>query len=246
MGYLFGKLEAKNSYKTLRFDEFVESTLAPPPLTYNAFEIARTKIATTPSIDILCPMDGNDRYGDCVAAGLVHAIAINQALIGKWDVLPEAQVIALYFKLSGGQDSGLVMLDTLNYWRKNRVAGDNILGYAKLDKRNHVAVKQAIKIFGGVYLGFQVQQNAMSDFEAHRTWTPGRLLNAGHCVYAYAYDDATVTVSTWAAGQKGTWAWWDQCVDESYVLLAPETLVAGFSPGFNFAAFQKALKEVTA
>ena len=107
-------------------------------------------------------------------------------------------------------------------------------------------VKQVISKFGGVYLGFVVQEKALADFSEGKIWTPGTLLNEGHCVYAYAYDDTTVTVATWGAGQPGSWDWWDETVDEAYVLLSPETLVPGFCPGFDFAGFQKALKAVTA
>jgi hypothetical protein len=61
-------------------------------------------------------------------------------------------VVKLYFHLTGGVDSGLNVLDILNYWRQQRVAG--------------------------------------------------------------------------------TWAWWDECVDEAYALLPRP----GFAPGFQFCA----------
>ena len=239
----FGKLAPKIKYQTLRFKDFAVDLPAPPP-SWDSLAMASAKLPGNPPVSILCPMDGNDRLGDCVAAGLSHATAINQGLIGKWDVASEEKVVGLYNQLTGGQDSGLVMLDTLTWWRTNRFMGDNILGFAKLDPTNNVAVKQAISIFGGVYLGFQVQQDAQADFAAGKTWTPGPLLQEGHCVYAYAYDDATVKVATWAAGQLGTWDWWDATCDEAYALLSPETLVPGFCPGFDFQGFQKALKEV--
>jgi hypothetical protein len=242
----FGKLAPKIKYQTLRFKDFA-AELPAPPASWDALALASAKLPGNPSVDILCPMDGNDRLGDCVAAGLSHATAINQGLIGKWDVAGEDKVVALYNQLTGGQDSGLVMLDTLTWWRKNRFMGDNILGFAKIDPTNHLHVKQAIKIFGGVYLGFVVQANAQADFSAGKIWTPGTLLQEGHCVHAYAYDtDDTVTVATWGAGQKGTWDWVDETWDEAYVLLSPETLVPGFCPGFDFAGFQQALKAVTA
>ena len=241
----FGKLAPKIKYQTLRFKDFAVDLPAPPP-SWDALAMASAKLPGNPPVSILCPMDGNDRLGDCVIAGLAHATAINQGLIGKWDVASEEKVTTLYDLLTNGVDAGCVMLDVLTWWRTNRFMGDNILGFAKLDPKNHVHVKQVIQRFGGVYLGFQVQENALADFEAGRTWTPGKLLNEGHCVYAYAYDDNNVKVATWAAGQLGTWDWVDATWDEAYVLLSPETLVPGFCPGFGFAALQKALKAVSA
>ena len=240
-----GKLAPRLKYQTLRFKDFAVDLPAPPP-TCDKLALASAKLPGNPPIEILMPMDGNDQYGDCVMAGVSHNVALCQGLIGKWDVLAKEKVIALYLQLTGGQDSGLVMLDTMDWWRKNRVAGDNILGYVKLDPHNHVHVKQCIDIFGSVLLGFQVQDNAMSDFEAGITWTPGKLLQEGHCVLAYKYDDPTVTVATWEKGQPGTWEWWDCCVDEAYGILTAECLVLGFNPNFDFAGFQKALKAVTA
>ena len=241
----FGKLEPKIKYKTLRFRDFAADLPAPPP-SWDALAMASAKLPGNPPVGILMPMDGNDRVGDCVAAGIAHNVALCQGLIGKWDVLKEEKVLEFYFGLTGGQDTGLVMLDALTWWRKNRVAGDNILGFAKLDPHNHIHVKQTINIFGSVLLGFQVQADAQADFAAHKTWTPGPLLEEGHCVLSYKYDDPTVTSATWAGGQPGTWDWWDETVDEAYGILTAECLVPGFCPGFDFAAFQKALKAVTA
>ena len=47
--------------------------------------------------------------------------------------------------------------------------------YVKIDPKNHTHVQQAIQMFGGVYLGFQVQQNCIQDFNSHKPWTPGPL-----------------------------------------------------------------------
>ena len=241
----FGKLEPKIKYKTLRFRDFAADLPAPPP-SWDALAMASAKLPGNPPVGILCPMDGNDRLGDCVIAGLAHATTINQGLIGRWDVASEDKVTTLYDLLTNGVDAGCVMLDVLTWWRTNRFMGDNILGFAKIDPKNHVAVKQVISTFGGVYLGFVVQEKALADFSEGKIWTPGTLLNEGHCVYAYAYDDSTVTVATWGAGQPGSWDWVDATWDEAYVLLSPETMHPDFCPGFDFAKFQAALKAVTA
>ncbi len=137
-------------------------------------------------------------------------------------------------------------LDVLNYWQSNPVSGDQLIAFAKIDPKNHEHIQQAINLFGGVYLGFQCQENCLQDFESHTTWTPGPLTNDGHAVYAVAYDQDDVTVLSWGNTQKGTWDWWDECVDEAYALLPPEARKPSFAPGFNFTQLQDDLDAVAA
>jgi len=132
----------------------------------------------------------------------------------------------------------------LNYWRQNSVDGVEIMAFVKLDPKNHTNVQQAIQLFGGVYLGFQVQENAQQEFEAHQPWTPGPLTNDGHAVFAVAYDANGVTVLTWGNTQQATWAWWDECVDEAYAILPPQAKDPKFAPGFNLAQLQADLNDV--
>jgi hypothetical protein len=105
-------------------------------------------------------------------------------------------------------------------------------------------IQQAIHLFGGVYLGFQVQQNCEQDFEAGKPWTPGPLTNDGHAVFAVGYDPNGVTVLTWGKSQQGTWTWWDECVDEAYAILPTEAKDPDFAPGFNIAQLQADLAAV--
>jgi hypothetical protein len=183
-------------------------------------------------------MDDNDQYGDCTIAGISHADTVYKGLIGKKSILSSRKVLKLYLKLTGGEDTGLNELDVLNYWHKNSVNGDKIDAYVSIDHKNHTNIMQAIRLFGGAYIGFQVQENCIQEFDAHEPWTPGTLTQDGHAVYVVAYDNIGVTVLTWGNTQKGTWAWWDECVDEAYAILPPEAENTVFEPGFNFAQLQ--------
>jgi hypothetical protein len=189
-------------------------------------------------------MDGNDQLGDCTIAALAHAVTAYRGLLGKRDIMTKSAVVKLYMHLTGGVDSGLAELDVLNYWRSQAVSGDKILTYASIDVKNHTHIEQAIQLFGGVYLGFQVQQNCVEQFDARQPWTPGPLTQDGHAVFAVAYDPSGVTVLTWGNTQKGTWAWWDECVDEAYGIIPPEAKQSDFAPGFNLAQLMTDLKEV--
>ena len=243
MSYRFGKHPAKNDYRTLRFKNYLKSNIAAPPASFSTLPRVYQKLGISDPTKLF-PMDGNDTLGDCTIAALAHAITTYRGLIGKKKIMAKSDVTKLYFHLTGGVDSGLNELDVLNYWRKNTVAADEILAYATIGPKNHTHVKQAIQLFGGVYLGFQVQENCQQEFAAGKPWTPGTLTNDGHAVFAVGYDQNTVTVLTWGNTQKATWAWWDECVDEAYAILPPEATKPGFAPGFDFKQLQADLNAV--
>ena len=241
--YRFGKHPAKHDYRTLRFKDYLTATLAPPPDSDDVLARVYAKLNQNDPTKLF-PMDGNDTYGDCTIAGLAHAETVFRGLVGKSKIMAAKSVLKLYFQLTGGVDSGLNELDVLNYWQSHTVSGDEIIAFTSVDPKNHTNIQQAIHLFGGVYLGFQVQQNAQQQFEARQPWTPGPLTNDGHAVFAVGYDPSGVTVLTWGNTQKATWAWWDECVDESYAILPPEAKNPGFAPGFNLAQLQADLAAV--
>jgi hypothetical protein len=232
--YRFGKHPPKRDYRTLRFQDYLSPTLPPPEPAHNvlAAVYANLRIADPTK---LFPLDGNDTLGDCTIAAVAHASTAYHALIGRKTIMPRAEVVKLYLHLTGGIDSGLSELDVLNYWRKHPIAGSEILAFAGVDPRNHTHVKQAITLFGGVYLGFQVQRDCLREFDARTPWTAGPLTPDGHAVFAIGYDRDGVTVLTWGNTQAATWGWWDECVDEAYAILPPEAKQPGFAPGFSSA-----------
>jgi hypothetical protein len=239
----FGKHPPKIDYRTLRLTDYLTNDLPAPPPMVDTLNRVYTKLGISDPA-VLFPMDGNDTLGDCTIAALAHAVTVDRGVVGNKDIMARQAVVKLYMHLTGGVDSGLNELDVLNYWRQNTVAGDKILAYATVNPKNHTHVQQAVEIFGGVYIGFQVQQNCVQEFDNHQPWTPGPLTNEGHAVYVVGYDQTGVTVLTWGNTQKGTWAWWDECVDEAYAILPPEAKKAGFAPGFNFAQLQSDLTAV--
>jgi hypothetical protein len=241
--YRFGKHPAKNDYRTFRFKKYLTDRLEAPPPSFDVLAQVYEKLKISDP-KILFPCDNNCQYGDCTIAALAHALTTFRGLVGKKKIMTEKSVVKLYFKLTGGIDSGLYGLDVLNYWRKHAVAGDEILAFARVDRRNHTDVMQAIRLFGGIYTGFQVQEHCVEDFDAGRPWTPGPLTNEGHMVHTVAYDAEGVTVLTWGNIQKANWEWFDECVDEVYAILPPEAKKPGFAPGFDFKQLEADLKEV--
>jgi len=242
--YRFGKNPPKQDYRTLLLKDYLSSKLPAPPTSEDMLVRVYQKLNISDPTKLF-PMDGNDSLGDCTIAALAHAITTYRGLVGKHKIMTKQDVVKLYMHLTGGTDSGLNELDVLNYWQSQPVSSDKILAYVKIDPKNHIHIQQAIQLFGGVYLGFQVQQNCIQEFDARQPWIPGPLTNDGHAVFAVAYDSAGVTVLTWGNTQKGTWAWWDECVDETYGILPPEAKDSDFSPGFNFTQLKSDLAAVS-
>src|SRR5579871_989089 len=163
----FGKHPPKVDYRTLRLKSYLTSGVAAPPPSDNVLTRPGGVYARLDTTDptSLFPMDGNDTLGDCTIAALAHAVTVYRGLLGKKTIMAKQDVIKLYMHLTGGVDSGLNELDVLNYWHQNKVTKDKILAYVSIDPKNHTHIQQAIQLFGGVYLGFQVQQNCIQEFD---------------------------------------------------------------------------------
>jgi len=241
--YRFGKHPPKVDYRTLRLGNYLTSDLPAPPASYSVLDTVYSDLKQS-NPAVLFPMDGNDTIGDCTIAALAHAITVYSGLVKKKTIPTQKLVEKVYYHLTGGVDSGLNVLDVMNYWHTHSVDKEKILAFVAVNTKNHTHVQQAIEIFGGVYLGFQVQANCIQEFDAHQPWTPGPLTNDGHAVYAVGYDAQGLTVLTWGSTQKATWAWWDECVDEAYAILPPQATNASFKPGFNFAQLKADLDAV--
>lgn len=241
--YRFGKHPPKIDYRTLYLENYLTPALAAPPASYDVLATVYNKLKIS-NPATLFPMDGNNTLGDCTIAALAHAMTTYRGLIGQKKIMTQQDVVKLYMHLTGGVDSGLNELDVLNYWQSQPVSGDKILAFVRIKAGDHIHIEQAIHLFGGVYLGFRVQQNCIQEFDARQPWTPGPLTQDGHAVFAVAYDNAGVTVLTWGNTQSGTWAWWDECVDEAYAILPPEAKKSDFAPGFNFDQLKADLEAV--
>jgi hypothetical protein len=238
----FGKHPPKLDYRTLRLADYLTDQIPLPP--QSADVLPRVLAGLKADVPALFPLDGNDRIGDCTIAALAHAETVYAGMVGRHHVPSQNVVVKTYFHLTGGVDSGLACLDVLNYWRQHSVSSEKIAAFARIDPHNHIHVMQAIALFGGVYLGFQVQRGAIEAFDARQPWTPGPLTMDGHAAYATGYDPMGVTVLTWGSTQRGTWAWWDECVDECYAILPHEAGAAGFAPGLNLTQLKADLTAV--
>jgi len=186
-------------------------------------------------------MLGNDQFGDCTFAGLAHLVSTFKGLAGELYIPKEEDVIKYYFEQTNGQDSGCCELDVLKAWQKKKWFNDEDIAFVSIDPRNHDHIKQAIALFGGVYLGINLPVSAEDDFQANRTWDCGILSGGGHCVVSCKYDEKTINILTWGDQIDATWNFVDCAVMEVWAVISLE---AEKISGFKLADLRRDLIKV--
>jgi hypothetical protein len=176
------------------------------------------------------PVFANDRFGDCVIAGRAHQ-TLRFELVEQRKVIriTDGEVVREYLLETGGEDSGLVVLDSLNRWRRRGwIAGGEryfISAFAEIDRRIPNQVRQAVFTELGVGLGVSLPITAQREFEAGKPWAtvtgagsaPGSW--GGHYVYVTGYTSLGPTCVTWGRKQRMSWAFFDKYCDEAYAMI---------------------------
>lgn len=190
MDYKLGKLPVKidRFNRTIKLSQILRYELLPP--LPDVFDVD-TSLGGIVDNDPL----SNITYGDCVEAGSGHAIIrFEKFETGVQPPVTANDIVTQYFKETGGVDSGLVMLDHLNLWRQQGIPISDgrtykIHAYASVDWKNHTEVMYCIYLLRGIYVGFQVPQSALDQFNAGQIWTvvPNSPIRGGHCIYTKAY-----------------------------------------------------------
>ena len=201
----------------LVIDRFLDTSAlpAPPPTVDRASKVASW------------PMYGNDTLPDCTFATVGHEIQAWTAY-GITEVTPSEADIEAAFRATGPVDQGRNVQDVLSYWQKTGVAGHQIGGFAQLTGLdNMVLAKQCLDLFGTIYLGIEVPQSAMDQFNAGEPWsyTGDRNIVGGHAIpVQYWTTDVTgeIEVVTWGKRQRMTRRFWYEYVEEAWVVFSPD------------------------
>lgn len=204
-----GKLAPRFDARTLRFGDYGKK-LPPPPAT--------TDWTTTAG---RIGMMLNDQYGDCVVAGFAHTVQVwTGADAGRPVIIPDADILANYMQQTGGDDTGLVMLDSCKWWRKKGLSGHKIDAFVSLDHRAKDHFRSAIHLFGNAYVGVSLYQNDMGAFDKGKPWAnrPRGESIGGHCIPIVGYSRTNLFCITWGRVQPMTWAWAMSHIDEAYCL----------------------------
>lgn len=207
------------------------------------------------------PLYRNDRVGDCTVVSCAHQIRAWARYATNTVVeVPEQAVLDTYTQVSGwdprqpDSDTGAVLRDVLNRWRKDGIAGHKIVAYVAVDPRDHDEVRFALHLFGGLIAGLDLPLSAEAQVRRRETWRPvagpaGRPNSwGGHAVHLGRHDSRFVTATTWGATQRMTWGFVDTYLSELYAVLSDDWLgAAGTSPsGLNLTQLLADLDRITA
>jgi hypothetical protein len=196
----------------------------------------------------------NDSLGDCTVAGALHLEMAWSKAAGHHPVFEATNAEALrgYEKSCGydpknpGTDEGGIERDVLRYWRKSGLGGRKVAAFVAVDHTSVDEMRAACYLFGGVYLGvdLQVAQQTQQVWDYDRTTEWG-----GHAVPLVGYDvSGDGTVVTWGALKKVTAAFLAHQCNEAWAVLSADLLDdKGVSPaGLDLATLTSDLKALAA
>jgi len=217
--FKLGKAAAKRDRRNFKFATLLKAAPALPP-SYD-FDTKHPGIPT--------PMFANDELGCCVISGRAHqTLRFEDIEQGSLLMITDKEVTKEYFKETGGADSGLVVLDSLNEWRhKGWKVGKHtyrIQAFAEVDRGARAQVRRAIFADIGVGIGVNLPKSAQAEIQTGRPWAttsgPGSSPGSwgGHYVYVCGYTPSGPVCITWGRKQQMTWAWFGKFCDEAYAI----------------------------
>jgi hypothetical protein len=190
-------------------------------------------------------MLGNDQYGDCVAVTWSNFRRVMTHQAGHESYPSYDEVVALYKTQNPGfptQDDGMDIQTALEYLHgQGGPDGVKAVAFAKVDHTNTEEVKAAIAVFGAIWVGVNVLQANMDEFNAGQPWDyVSSPLDGGHSVLVGGYGSGTGALGgderfiTWAQETSFTDLFWAYQVEEAWVAIWPEHLDSpAFQQGVN-------------
>ena len=227
-----GRKAVKTDSRTLRLARYLTAALPPPPVSCDW-----TKSVTDFGVML------NDNLGDCTIAACGHAVQIwSLSNVGLELTVTDSDILAAYEAWDGynpadpSTDQGGICLDVLTNWKKNSLAGHALLGFAIPSVSNLTELKQAVNLFGGLYIGMSVPNFIMNPAPPP-LWdvvADDGGIDGGHCVFCCGYDEDTISFISWGRVYKMTTAYWAKYVDEAYALLSSVFIGSNGAPnGFD-------------
>jgi hypothetical protein len=223
--------------------------------------VPKSSITVPTAVDVASkvsswPMYLNDTLGDCTCAAVGHilqawtAYASTEVKVTDSDVEKLYEIVGGYVPGDPSTDQGANMQDILSYWQKSGIpgSGHKISAFAELDNFYDVwNLKQALYLFGTVYLGINCPASAQDQFSEGLPWSyvPGSEIEGGHAICLQktepvGSETGIFNVVTWGALQPATINFLRHYVEEAWVALTPDWIAAnGDNPfGFSYADLQ--------
>lgn len=215
-------------------------------------------VDTWPLAGIVWPMDRNDQAGDCVVAGVDHALQAIAALLGiprtNWT---DAQILKYYqtqnpgFKswadAGGPNDNGMVIQDFLSFLvKEGTILGFGLVDHTSEDQMKAAAYLGLANVTGETLDIAQQSQTTVWDYvKRSPVW-------GGHCTTTVAYGEQSGSKTdlfrliTWGEALEATNAFFAQQVGEVYFIITAD-LVAhpAFRAGYDVNSFASAFTSLT-
>lgn len=166
---------------------------------------------------------GNQRFGDCTCAGMLHAAALLQAIFSYkvWRRPTQADALALYARVTnppfdlrtGANDNGADLVTVMDVVAAGGAYSDGsfkIKDPLAVDATNQAEVKAAIDAHRVLYMGAALPSAWLpaNGKPVAKVWDvagPGNP-DDGHCTLTYDYNDQGVQINTWGEFVTITWA----------------------------------------
>ena len=222
-----GKLAPKKLLSTPAFGDYLDKVNTWPAVKPRGWEYA----VAPDKLDIL----GNDQYGDCVIAAMMHYAQAETANTSN-PLTPNTQLtLETYTAITGfdqndpDTDQGTCWTDALAYWKahgipllnaKGKEVIHQILGWATLDLGSIAQQRYACDLFGGTLMGIQCPQSAEDD-TSNWTYNPKSPIIGGHGINREGQGGAGWHIGSWGMWIPGTWEFSLKLADEDYAVVTP-------------------------
>ena len=262
-GFKLGKLAPRRLVGVGEFKTYFEEALpAPPPQAHYGARVTvpwqMDANGPDPTVTLPGVPPGWGGCGDCVVAGMAHALTIANFEEGKVrDQIPSANtVVETYCTLAGctpaelfsdpdTYDTGLDIANSLAAWQTSGLFGCKLGLYAPVDYTNMDDIKNALYLAGGLVIGIQVQQAQEQQFPGEWRWEPDSEVLGGHCITitGYTTSQGLFWGTTWGALIPMSEDFLTHAMDEAFALVSAQAIAHGKGPtGLNVAKLEADLK----
>lgn len=224
MSFKLGKKAPKRLMSTPSLGDFLPKATSWPAVPPQGWEFA----VPASALNIL----GNDQWGDCAEAGLLHLLQAQSYNAGRPLNPTYDDAIRLYSAVTGFDpnagpsgnnptDQGSALVDVLTYAQKTGVTIGNqvhkIAGFASLDITSMAQCRYAAYLFGGRYIGINCPAKCQQD-TTNWNFGPGLPIDGGHCIVQLGEGADGGQTDSWAIIIPTSNEFYLSYQDESYVI----------------------------
>ncbi len=218
-----------------------------PSLAFNSYTRA-ISIPVFPVVDYLSRIDwsgtmnGNDRFGDCVACLIANVIHLISTVLGGSPIVASIDDVIAFYRTqnpnfdpnsaSHGPDSfddgGMDIQTACEYLVKNgiAIAGKNYkaVGFVRIDHTNLAELRAATSLFGSILLGVNVAAAQQSQFPGTWDYVKSSTILGGHAILGGGHQDSAKDeerAACWAAEFRTTQAFLSHQLDEAWGVVWP-------------------------